>query len=73
MSDIEIPKKLPISGYKGAEYLERIKRRAQHLRTRIIAARPKENHWDSSELSAIEWAIKNIVLYEKLLKGENVE
>jgi hypothetical protein len=62
-----IPERLPISGKKGSEKLNRLCRRAEHLRRRIDSVN-QDLSYDKAELAALEWAIKQIILYENLFK-----
>ena len=63
----EIPEKLPISGKKGSEKLNRLCGRAKHLQQRIDSADRDLSH-DKAELAALKWVIKQVIMYENLLK-----
>ena len=66
----EIPNRLPVSGESGSKRLKRLLRRAEHLKKRIIAARPHELSHDIAEVDAIQWAIKAIIIFENLFKNK---
>ena len=65
-----IPEKLPISGKKGSERLGRLVRRVEFLKTRIAQSPGKDLGYDKAELSALEWTVEQIILYEGLLKKD---
>lgn len=66
-----IPHKLPISGRRGAEKLNRLRRHTQYLQRRIREGRfNTEDAYNRTraELAGTEWVIKTFMMYEELLK-----
>lgn len=43
--------------------IERLQRRASHLRDRIAKAPDRELSYDKSELSALEWVIRHLTAH----------
>lgn len=64
-----IPERLPLSGKKGSEKLIILERRAEFLKKRISdLGNASHRSYDNAEMVALEWIIRNFILYENLLK-----
>ena len=63
----QIPRSLPISKRKGSERLGRLERRLRHLQTIIIPTGRSGVEYDRAESSALDWAIKSLIIYERVL------
>jgi hypothetical protein len=58
---------LPISGMRGSRKLRRLRRRAKWLEKRIAerSSIDERTGWDKQELSALNWAIQQIIDLEE--------
>ncbi|MEN9614024.1 MAG: hypothetical protein RLZZ347_331 [Candidatus Parcubacteria bacterium] len=61
-----IPHSLPTSGRKGADKLKVLDRRGDFLQKRISEWPEKDRGYDKQELSALKWAIRQILTHEKI-------